>query len=422
MKKIIKHSFRKGFILLAAAIFVFSCDKAPVPNPNPNDDPKKGGEVAKSESALIKSFEFKATDNPNKNLGDGDVRPTNLGLGTIVFDGLPANANLENLKPTIVPSKGAKVSPESGKVQDFTGAVKYTVTAADGKTTQDVWVTLNKKGEVRQSLLDIEAVKFVEADNKITGNDKVSDFYKALFILETPARDDRANSEDELTANGYPADFTARVSGNDIYVDVPFNTALTLVANPAFTATVTLKSLAQGVTLVNGSVAVNFGTPATAGSTDVKFSSTAPITHALFNAETGTGGGYTKTLTFVKKEGSGENETTEYEQYRIRFIYAKVPSAESDLTVNNRNEVTGIGFTREESNQPNGKLKGGTVATTLLVINPIKTGNNNGKTKTTPINLTMIVVNSPGWGSDGLEYQSRYFKTSRWSCYRCNSG
>ncbi|BAV94742.1 hypothetical protein [Ichthyobacterium seriolicida] len=326
MEKIIKYSFKKTFILLAAVIFVFSCDKEP-DKPNPNPKPNKGGEVTKSESALIKSFEFKSADNLNKNLGDGDVRPTNLGLGTIVFDGLPANEDLTGLKPTIVLSnKDATVSPATGVARDFTGAVKYTVTAADKTTTQDVYVTLNKEGAVRQSLLDIEAVKFVKTDNK--SGDNVSNFYKALFILKTPARD--ATAATEPTANGYPADFTARVNDNDIYVDVPFNTALTLVANPAFTATVTLKSLAEGVTLLNGPAGVDFGQKATGdgvGDTDVKFSSAAPITHALLDAETGTGS-YTKTLTFVK----GSGETVEYEQYRMHFRYAQVPSTDCSIT------------------------------------------------------------------------------------------
>ena len=50
----------------------------------------------------------------------------------------PKGSNVSGISPTIEVSKGAKVSPASGAVQDFSDnkEVTYTVTAEDGKTTK----------------------------------------------------------------------------------------------------------------------------------------------------------------------------------------------------------------------------------------------------------------------------------------------
>jgi len=50
--------------------------------------------------------------------------------------------DVTNLTPTITLATNSTVSPNSGVAQDFTNAVIYTVTAADGSTTQDWTVTV----------------------------------------------------------------------------------------------------------------------------------------------------------------------------------------------------------------------------------------------------------------------------------------
>ncbi|TAE31745.1 MAG: DUF5018 domain-containing protein [Cytophagales bacterium] len=56
---------------------------------------------------------------------------------------IPATANLKALKPNITLSDKASVSPTSGAAQDFTNAVKYTVTAEDG-SKQEYAVTVKQ--------------------------------------------------------------------------------------------------------------------------------------------------------------------------------------------------------------------------------------------------------------------------------------
>lgn len=55
---------------------------------------------------------------------------------------VPKGTGLTALTPTIVVSSGASVLPASGSEQDFTSPVTYTVTAADGETTQQYTVTV----------------------------------------------------------------------------------------------------------------------------------------------------------------------------------------------------------------------------------------------------------------------------------------
>jgi len=56
---------------------------------------------------------------------------------------VPFGTNVTNLVPTITVSAGATVSPLSGVGQNFTSPVTYTVTAADGTTTQAYIVTVS---------------------------------------------------------------------------------------------------------------------------------------------------------------------------------------------------------------------------------------------------------------------------------------
>ena len=57
-------------------------------------------------------------------------------VGTSISTIYPKGTAVSNLIPTIEVSAGARVNPESGKAQDFSSAVTYTVTAEDGKSTK----------------------------------------------------------------------------------------------------------------------------------------------------------------------------------------------------------------------------------------------------------------------------------------------
>lgn len=60
---------------------------------------------------------------------------------TIALD-VPYDTNITNMKPLIISSPGAKVSPASGVSQDFTYPIVYTVTALDG-SSQKYTVTVS---------------------------------------------------------------------------------------------------------------------------------------------------------------------------------------------------------------------------------------------------------------------------------------
>lgn len=61
---------------------------------------------------------------------------------------MPAGTDVTALKPVVVPSEGATVTPASGTVQDFTDAVQYTVVSSDQKNVKTYMaiVTLQSGG------------------------------------------------------------------------------------------------------------------------------------------------------------------------------------------------------------------------------------------------------------------------------------
>jgi formylglycine-generating enzyme required for sulfatase activity len=64
-----------------------------------------------------------------------------FGSGNTITVTQSAGSDIDNVYPTVTVSPGADYSPKGG--QSFTaGPVKYTVTAADGVTTKDYWVTV----------------------------------------------------------------------------------------------------------------------------------------------------------------------------------------------------------------------------------------------------------------------------------------
>ena len=76
----------------------------------------------------------------------GDV--TGVITDTAIAVEVPYGTDVTQLKPTIVISKDATVSPKSGAKKDFTDPVTYTVTAEDGTTKTVYTVTVTVAEEV----------------------------------------------------------------------------------------------------------------------------------------------------------------------------------------------------------------------------------------------------------------------------------
>lgn len=115
---------------------------------------------ALSSNAEIVSFIFARANNPaiaNANGIGGDLsgNPATEGDVATVTVTYPFNSltedNLKTLKPTILVSEGASISPASGVAQDFTNPVNYTVTAQDGSTK--VWtVSVTERSASERSI------------------------------------------------------------------------------------------------------------------------------------------------------------------------------------------------------------------------------------------------------------------------------
>ena len=93
----------------------------------------KGGEMPLSNDCDITSFK----------IGDATGTITDTAIAVEVAHG----TDVTSLKPTIVISEGASVSPKSGTSKDFTNPVEYTVTAANGTSTKKYTVTVTVAAE-----------------------------------------------------------------------------------------------------------------------------------------------------------------------------------------------------------------------------------------------------------------------------------
>lgn len=93
----------------------------------------KGGEMPLSDDCDITSFK----------IGTATGTITGTAIAVEVAHGTDVTA----LTPTIVVSTGATVSPASGTAKDFTNAVTYTVTAANGTSTKAYTVTVTVAAE-----------------------------------------------------------------------------------------------------------------------------------------------------------------------------------------------------------------------------------------------------------------------------------
>jgi hypothetical protein len=98
--------------------------------------------AAKSSDKAITAFSFLATDNPGK-LGADAVAAID-DTAKHIHASLPAGTSVLSLKPSIVVSPGATVSPASLADADFSSALIYTVTAADGSTQDYSVCVLNQ--------------------------------------------------------------------------------------------------------------------------------------------------------------------------------------------------------------------------------------------------------------------------------------
>lgn len=90
----------------------------------------------KNTEALITSFKVGSSVGTITN-GTGNED------GTIKV-GVPKSTDLKKIKPEIIVSAGATVTPKDGEEKDFTSPVEYIVTAEDGKTTKKYLVTITK--------------------------------------------------------------------------------------------------------------------------------------------------------------------------------------------------------------------------------------------------------------------------------------
>lgn len=87
---------------------------------------------------------------------EADVKSFKIGTATGAISGTNISVEVAHgtdvtaLKPTIVISNDATISPKSGVAKDFTNAVTYTVTAEDGTTTKTYTVTVTVADEAEK--------------------------------------------------------------------------------------------------------------------------------------------------------------------------------------------------------------------------------------------------------------------------------
>ncbi len=82
---------------------------------------------------------------------------------------MPYGTDVTALKPNIMVSAGATVSPASGVAQDFTEAVVYTVTAQDGTTTKVWTVLVSVESANLVGIKDIQYTKDASGDSPLVG-------------------------------------------------------------------------------------------------------------------------------------------------------------------------------------------------------------------------------------------------------------
>ncbi|UII77375.1 DUF5018 domain-containing protein [Flagellimonas sp. HMM57] len=143
---------KKLSILFLSLFVLVSCSK--------DDD----NDNAKSSARAITAFVFAAT--ANEALTE-DVKAKIDEDGKAINAEVPFGTNITALKPTITVSEGAKVSPDSKAVKDFTEEVEYMVTAEDGSTDK----YLVNIGIATSGAKEIMSFVFLAEDNAVLSED-----------------------------------------------------------------------------------------------------------------------------------------------------------------------------------------------------------------------------------------------------------
>ncbi len=156
------RKYIKNLSILCLSMFVLSaCSK---------DDDNNSTESSAKE---ITAFIFLAADNE---VLSEDVKATIDMEKKTISAKVPLGTALTALKPTITVSDKASVNPKDKAVEDFSGAVEYTVTAEDGSTTKYTVTVMQEKSSIKV----ITAFEFLAKDNA-----SLSDDVSALIIMDS---------------------------------------------------------------------------------------------------------------------------------------------------------------------------------------------------------------------------------------------
>ncbi|WP_350286997.1 DUF5018 domain-containing protein [uncultured Croceitalea sp.] len=138
--------------------------------------------VAKSDVKQITSFVFLAED--NEALSE-DVQGVINEVEKTITAEVPSGTDIKALKPSVVVSVEAKVSPESKAAIDFNDAIEYTVTAEDGSEAKYTVSVTVAKVDAKQ----IRSFTFEAADNDSLSENVVADIDEdnKMIIAELPS-------------------------------------------------------------------------------------------------------------------------------------------------------------------------------------------------------------------------------------------
>lgn len=146
----------------------------------------KGKKLAADQSSEAKITEF--TFDSDLVLSQPAIEGNNI---TFVVSDKTTNEQLATLVPTIKISAGATITPESGKAQDFSKAVTYTVVSEDGITSKTYTVSIGTS-----SFFDFEtwvkgvedqepAMTFYEVANGWSSSNTGAHFLKAFGMTDS---------------------------------------------------------------------------------------------------------------------------------------------------------------------------------------------------------------------------------------------
>ncbi len=129
-------------------------------NAHPNQPITSDAQVGASFGKAIVSFAFAGLNPPV----DGIITDENHTVVLVV----PYGTDLKNLVPTVKVSDGASIQPESGKAQDFSSTLIYTVTGASG-SHQDYTVSVKTAKKPVQAIASFSILG--QAGNTVINQD-----------------------------------------------------------------------------------------------------------------------------------------------------------------------------------------------------------------------------------------------------------